>query len=232
MADVILDQVSEREIRHLYGTKWHKSALLEEAYEAEVFFPKLGNGGKWCFFTAAPIRSPEGIIIGAIETIWDKTEAKKAEAEREKQNVELAQRAKALKASEKTMAQIIQGSTIPTFVINKEHIVTHWNKACEKLTGYSAEEIIGTDQHWKPSWDEKRPTMADLILDRAGEEEFWRYYGTQWKKSELIDGAYEAEEYFGLGQEEKEMDFFHGGPHNRFGWYRGGRHRNHLGSNR
>jgi len=212
MADVILDQISELEIKRLYGTKWHKSALLEEAYEAEVFFPNLGDRGKWCFFTAAPIRSPEGKIIGAIETIWDQTEAKKAEAEREKQNAELAQRAKALKSSEKTMAQIIQGSTIPTFVINKDHIVTHWNKACENLTGYSADEIIGTDQHWKPSFDEKRPTMADLILDGAGEEEFWRYYGTQWKKSELIDGAYEAEEFFGRLEEEKKWIFFTAAP--------------------
>ena len=212
MADVILDQISEMEIRRLYGTKWHKSTLLDEAYEAEVFFPNLGNGGKWCFFTAAPIRSHEGEIIGAIETIWDKTAEKKAEAEREKQNAELAQRAKALKASEKTMTQIIQGSTIPTFVIDKNHIVTHWNKACEKLTGYAADQVIGTDQHWKPSWDEKRPTMADLILDKAGEEEFWRYYGTQWKKSELIDGAYEAEEYFGRSDEEKKWILFTAAP--------------------
>ena len=212
MADVILDQVSEREIRRLYGTKWKKSALLEEAYEAEVFFPKLGKGGKWCFFTAAPLRSPEGKIIGAIETIWDRTEEKRAETERERQNTELELRAKKLKASEKTMAQIIQGSTIPTFVINKDRIVTHWNKACEKLTGYSADEIIGTDHHWKPSWDEKRPTMADLILDKAGEEEFWRHFGTQWKKSELIDGAYEAEEYFGSGEEEKKWIFFTAAP--------------------
>ena len=110
------------------------------------------------------------------------------------------------------MAQIIQGSTIPTFVINKDHIVTHWNKACEKLTGYSADKIIGTDQHWKPSYDEKNPTMADLILDKAGEEEFWRYYGTQWKKSELIDGAYEAEESFGRLEEEKKWIFFTAAP--------------------
>ena len=212
MADVILDQISELEIKRLYGTKWHKSSLLDEAYEAEVFFPNLGTEGKWCFFTAAPLRSQEGEIIGAIETIWDKTEEKKAEAEREKQNAELAQRAKALKASEKTMSQIIQGSTIPTFVINKDHITTHWNKACEKLTGYSAEEIIGTDQHWKPSFDEKSPTMADLILDKAGEEEFWRYYGTQWKKSDLIDGAYEAEEYFGRSEEEKKWILFTAAP--------------------
>ena len=31
--------------------------------------------------------------------------------------------------SERALSQIIEGSTIPTFVINKEHIVTHWNKA-------------------------------------------------------------------------------------------------------
>ncbi len=212
MADVILDQVTEREIRHLYGTKWKQSALLEEACEAEVFFPSLGNEGKWCFFTAAPIRSPEGEIIGAIETIWDKTEEKKAQTERERQNSELALRAKELKANQKTMAQIIQGSTIPTFVIDKDHIVTHWNRACEKLTGFSAEEVIGTNHHWKPSYDEKQPTMADLILDKASEEEFWRLYGTHWKKSDLIEGAYEAEEYFGRQEKEKKWIFFTAAP--------------------
>jgi len=207
MADVILDQVTEREIRDLYGTKWKKSALLEEAYEAEVFFPNLGTDGKWCFFAAAPLRSPEGEIIGAIETIWDKTEEKKAQAERERKNTELALRAKELKASQKTMTEIIQGSNIPTFVIDKNHIVTHWNRACEKLTGFSADEIIGTDHHWKPSYDEKQPTMADLILDNASEEEFWRLYGTHWRKSDLIDGAYEADEYFGRGEEKKWIFF-------------------------
>ncbi len=211
MADVILDQVTEREIQDLYGTKWKKSALLEEAYEAEVFFPNLGEGGKWCFFTAAPLRSPEGEIIGAIETIWDKTEEKKAQAERERKNAELALRAKELKASQKTMAEIIKGSTIPTFVIDKNHIVTHWNRACENLTGYSAKEIIGTDHHWKPSYKEKRPTMADLVLDRASEEEFWRLYGTHWKKSDLIEGAYEATEHFGR-KEKKKWIFFTAAP--------------------
>ena len=45
---------------------------------------------------------------------------------------------------ERALSQIIQGNTIPTFVINKDHIVTHWNRACERLTGYKAEEIVGT----------------------------------------------------------------------------------------
>jgi PAS domain S-box-containing protein len=90
MADIILDQVDESEIYKLYGTKWRKSALIEGAYEAEVFFPNIGNTGKWCFFTAAPIKSMEGKIIGAIETLWDKTLEKKAEEEKERHTRDLA----------------------------------------------------------------------------------------------------------------------------------------------
>ncbi len=89
MADVILDQIGEDEIQKLYGKKWRKSALIDEAYEAEVFFPRLGENGKWCWFTAAPIKGRDGTIVGAIETLWDKTEDKKAEEEREKHNREL-----------------------------------------------------------------------------------------------------------------------------------------------
>jgi PAS domain S-box-containing protein len=90
MADVILDQIGETEIKKLYGKKWRKSLLIEEAYEAEVFFPRLGENGKWCWFTAAPIKGYDGSIVGAIETLWDKTEDKKAEEERELHTRELS----------------------------------------------------------------------------------------------------------------------------------------------
>jgi PAS domain S-box-containing protein len=89
MADVILDQISEDEIEKLYGQQWRKSALIEEAYEAEVFFSRLGESGKWCWFAAAPIKAPDGSIVGAIETLWDKTEDKNAEEERELHTREL-----------------------------------------------------------------------------------------------------------------------------------------------
>ncbi len=90
MADVILNQPGENEIQRLYGSSWRRSALIEGAYEAEGFFPSLGNGGKWCWFTAAPIKSPDGRIVGAIETLWDKTEDKRAEQERERHTAELS----------------------------------------------------------------------------------------------------------------------------------------------
>jgi PAS domain S-box-containing protein len=97
---------------------------------------------------------------------------------------------------ERALSQIVQGNTVPTFVINKDHIVTHWNWACEKLTGCKAEEVVGTDKQWCPFRPEKRPIMADVIVDEMEEEEIEKYYGHSWRKSALIEGAYEAEEFF------------------------------------
>jgi PAS domain S-box-containing protein len=103
---------------------------------------------------------------------------------------------KELVERQRDLSQIVQGSTLPTFVINKEHIVTHWNIACEKLTGYKADEIVGTDKQWMPFRQKKRPLMADVIVDEMGEEEIRKYYGNEWRKSVLIEGAYQAEQFF------------------------------------
>jgi PAS domain S-box-containing protein len=97
---------------------------------------------------------------------------------------------------ERALSQIIQGNTIPTFVINKDHIVTHWNRAIEKLTGYRAQEIVGTNKQWLPFRPKERPVMADVIVDDMDEEKIREYYGHGWRKSALIEGAYEAEEFF------------------------------------
>ena len=91
--------------------------------------------------------------------------------------------------SEKALSQIIEGSTIPTFVLNKNHVVTHWNKALEKFTGVRADTIVGTTRPSTPFWGEERPTMADVILDQVGEDEIKKLYGETWRKSALIEEA-------------------------------------------
>jgi signal transduction histidine kinase len=189
MADVILDQLGEAEIMRLYKDEWRKSTLIEGAYEAEHFFPALGDGGKWCFFTAAPLKSSDGRLIGAIETFWDTTEEKKIAAECEAYTQRLAE-------SEKALFEIIQGSTIPTFVIDADHVVAHWNRALEKLSGVSAESMLGTRNHWRAFRAEPRPLMADVILDQCEDGEVCRLYGHNWRKSALIEDAFEAEEFF------------------------------------
>ncbi len=204
MADLILEGTSEEDVLKYYGTRWRKSVLIDGAYEAEEYFAHLGTNGKFLFFTAAPIKAPDGTLVGAIETLWDKTEEKRAEQERDKHNRELKLKAQQLADNERVMAQIIQGSTIPTFVINKDHVVTYWNRACEKLTGHTATEIVGTNRQWIPFYENERATMADLILNQTGEAEIRELYGANWRKSTLIEGAYESEGFFpGLGEEGK-----------------------------
>jgi two-component system sensor histidine kinase DegS len=94
------------------------------------------------------------------------------------------------------LAKIIDGSSIPSFVINKQHRVIYWNIAIEALTGIKRDKIIGTDEQWRAFYAEKRPTMADLIVDGAQEKEIETYYQGKCRKSQLIEGAYEAEDIF------------------------------------
>ncbi len=115
---------------------------------------------------------------------------------------------KALQDSEKRLSQIVQGSTIPTFVIDDKHIITHWNKACENLTGIFANEVIGTKKKWMPFYHAERPALADFIVVNAPEEEIARYYGSKYRKSNVIQGAYEAEDFFSdLGKSGKWLFF-------------------------
>ena len=112
------------------------------------------------------------------------------------------------KRVEEMLSKIIDGSPIPSFVINKQHKVTHWNTAIESLSGISGQEIVGTDEQWRAFYTEKRPAMADLIVDGASADEIEAYYQEKYGKSRLIDGAYEAEDFFpALGEHGKWLHF-------------------------
>lgn len=130
----------------------------------------------------------------------------------EKENLFLKSERENLIEMEKELSQVIQGSMIPTFIINNEHILTHWNRACEKLTGHNAYELVGTDRQWVPFRSAKRPTMADVIVGEMAEQEVSKYYGSSWRKSGLIDEAYEAEEFFPHIGEHGKWIFFTAAP--------------------
>ena len=94
------------------------------------------------------------------------------------------------------LTQIIESIPIPTFVLDNDHLVIHYNPAMENLTGISRDEIYGTPDAWKAFYGAARPTMADLIVDGAPEQEIARYYRGKYQKSTVKDGAYEAEDFF------------------------------------
>lgn len=112
------------------------------------------------------------------------------------------------KGVEERLAKIVDGSPIPSFVIDKQHKITHWNTALAAISGIRAETMVGTSDQWKAFYTGKRPTMADLTVDGAAEDEIESYYWGKYKKSSLIDGAYEAEDFFAnLGERGKWLHF-------------------------
>ncbi len=80
MADLLVDE-SPEEIPKWYRSQYVQSKLIDEAYLGTDYFPALGEKGTWLRFTAAVIRDSGGKLIGAVETLEDITELKRAEEE-------------------------------------------------------------------------------------------------------------------------------------------------------
>ena len=118
------------------------------------------------------------------------------------------QTVKARQESKEKFEQAVQGNSIPTFIIDNKHIITHWNNACENLTGFPDAQMVGTKKHWLPFYPEERPVLAVFIVDGATEKEIKGYYGKKINKSILVKGAYEGEGFFpNLGEKGKWLFF-------------------------
>ncbi len=106
------------------------------------------------------------------------------------------------------MLNVLECTPIAQFAIGLDHRVTYWNRACELLTGFSAEEMIGTDRQWEPFYPQKRPVLADLIIDEDFRHFRRLYDGKRATKSETIPNAWEATDFFlNLGSKPRHVFF-------------------------
>jgi diguanylate cyclase (GGDEF)-like protein/PAS domain S-box-containing protein len=182
LADLLIDGVLAGDADLGEPGNIRKSVTVEGAFESEEFLPHLGNGGRWLFFTATAIHDAQGLVVGAIETVQDITERRLAE--------------NALAEKEAFLAQIVDGSSVATLVIDSDHRITHWNHACEVLTGTLAKDVLGTTQQWRAFYPAERPIMADLILSGAQEGAIDRLYHGRFRPSQVVQGGFEAEDFF------------------------------------
>jgi two-component system sensor histidine kinase DegS len=103
---------------------------------------------------------------------------------------------------------MLDGLPIPVFEINRDHKIIQWNAALESLSGISKKDALGTDHQWMAFYGAKRPVLADLIADGATAAEIAQLYGARAQKSLLIEGAYEAEDFFpALGEDGRWYHF-------------------------
>ncbi|MBW2133861.1 MAG: PAS domain S-box protein [Deltaproteobacteria bacterium] len=127
-------------------------------------------------------RKRDGQITGYEGIVKDITERKRIEQE--------------ILKEKKTTEGILEGMPVPTFVINRDHQIIYWNRACEELTGYKRQELLGSYRLWLPFALHERSSMANLVVEQ-NIEALRRFYGDKnLKKSPNLPGAYEAYERF------------------------------------
>lgn len=196
MADLIIDGHIE-DMKRLYAGKFRRSTIVKDTWEAEDYFPHFPGGGKWLSFSATVLKDKDGFIIGAMETLRDITQQKLFEAE--------------LKEKEHLLSQIIDGCPVPMFVIDDDHKVTHWNRACEAIIGTKSSDVVGTTDQWKGFYPEPRPILADLVLDNKLSE-ITEYYSERWSASALIENGWEATDHFPSFNDDEKWLYFTAAP--------------------
>ncbi|CAG9933606.1 PAS domain S-box protein [Candidatus Nitrotoga arctica] len=95
--------------------------------------------------------------------------------------------------AQQVLAQIVNANPMPKFVIDANCVVTHWNKACEMITGISAAEMVGTNNHWRAFYTERRLVLSDLVVKGVSEAEIVESHYSNPRCFPLSDGAYNVD---------------------------------------
>lgn len=103
----------------------------------------------------------------------------------------VARETSALQASRALLNQIVQGLPMPTFVVDRGNRITHWNRACESLTGVDTAQVLGTSEHCRVFYGESRQPLSQPILENTSGDTV-----SACQASTLVEGACEMEYHF------------------------------------
>ncbi len=159
----------ETEVARNYIGVWRDGDVLTGEMDLNV------NGRSfYALASACPLRDADGRRAGAVEIIRDMTERKKFEER--------------IRAHERTLVEVIDSLPDATFIVDREGIVTAWNRAAEDLTGAKAADMIGKGdyEYAIPFYGERRPIMIDMVFHP--EEEVRQRYTHVRREGDVISG--------------------------------------------
>lgn len=173
LADLIVSGATEGELLQLFDHQVKPSPLLDGAYEVETFFPNLGPHGRWLHYTAAPLRNEAGDIIGAVETLQDVSQRRRAEQELTQHRNQLEQLVEArsveLAASVRELKTFIDNAPIGV-AYTVQGRVLRCNQALSKIFGLEPEAVTGMatrDLFLSPGDHEALSHVAAPLLSRG-----------------------------------------------------------------
>lgn len=163
-----------------------------------------GAGGRqtWLKINKMPLTEGAGNVTGILFTIEDITAQKQQEQE--------------LKAERSLMGAVLNNDGFLIVVLDRQGRIVRFNTGCEKMTGYSQDELTG-----KYFWDyllveeELEPVKSVFNSLNAGLfpssfENFWVTKGREkrliaWRNTALLDGDGEVEYLVGTGLDITEL---------------------------
>ena len=93
-------------------------------------------------------------------------------------------------------SRILDGSPVPAFVINANHVVTHWNDALARMSGIPASEVLGTHHQWRAFYPAHRPILADIVVDGAPQVLLDKFYRGKYRQAAHCKDGWESEDFF------------------------------------
>ncbi len=149
----------------------HSSARVELLMNFLVKFAELISQQGHVKLMLAKEVSEQKRIAGELQDAHEQIESTleeliATEEELRTQYNQLQEQEQALRDSEQRLFDIINFLPDPTAGINQQGEVLFWNRAMEKMTGISKEQIIsrGNFEYALPFYGERRPTIIDLAL--------------------------------------------------------------------
>ncbi len=132
--------VRERVMQGEQVTRYETTRLRKDASRVSVSL------------TLFATRNVEGAIVGLASVARDITEQKRAE--------------EVLRESERRLTDIFDFLPDATFAIDTGGTVTAWNRAIEKMTGWTKEQMLGCrdNDYAIPFYGERRPILIDLAF--------------------------------------------------------------------
>ncbi len=131
--------------------------VYDNILKAETFVPNLRGKRRYVIAIATALYDDKGNYIGAVEVIHDITELKETQ-------MELQLKMELLQKSEQRIRKIIDFLPNALFIVNKEGVITHWNKTLEELTGYPASQMVGKGnyEYAIPFFGERKKLLVDF----------------------------------------------------------------------
>jgi two-component system cell cycle sensor histidine kinase/response regulator CckA len=111
-----------------------------------------------------------------------------------------------LRLESERLAAILDGNPIPVFVIDKNHRIMVWNKACEVLTGIPKNRVIGQAVDSRLfGRGEKHPVLAELVLEMDEAAMAALYGGKGLRQSVYISEAFEVQDRMVIGESTRDV---------------------------